>query len=101
MRVDFSLWILAFLWGIFLGVFYFGGLWLTVSALPRKKRPKRWLAVSYVLRLAGALAGFWIIIYKGGSAFFFTLAAFFLVRVTLTRVLIPKNGEKDHAAQSR
>ena len=101
MRVDFTLWALAFLWGILLGSFYFGGLWLTVKALPLKKRPKRWLAVSYILRLAGALAGFWVVIYKGASAFFFTLAAFFLVRVVLTRILIPKNGERDHAAQSR
>ena len=100
MSVDVILWGLAFLWGVFLGVFYFGGLWLTLKAMPRKSRPKRWLAVSYAVRLAGALAGFWLVVRDDPGAFLFTFLAFFLVRIILTRTLGHKSGEKHHAAQS-
>lgn len=100
MSVDVILWGLAFLWGVALGLFYFGGLWLTLKAMPRKRQPKRWLAVSYAIRLAGALAGFWLVVRKDPGAFLFTFLAFFLVRIILTRTLGHKNGGKPHAAQS-
>ena len=47
MRGDVTLWGLAFLWGVVLGLFYFGGLWMTLKTMPGKKWPKRRLAVSY------------------------------------------------------
>ena len=100
MRGDVTLWGLAFLWGVVLGLFYFGGLWMTLKTMPGKKWPKRRLAISYLVRVAGVLAGFWIVVQKGGVALLFTVVAFFGVRIILTRVLGPKNGEKDHAAQS-
>lgn len=99
MTVDVTLWGLAFLWGAALGLFYFGGLWLTLKAIPRKSRPKRWLWVSYAVRLSGALAGFWLVVRNDPGAFLFTFPAFFLVRIILTRVLGHKNGRKPHAAQ--
>ena len=99
MTVDMTLWGLAFLWGAALGFFYFGGLWLTLKAITRKSRPKRWLAISYAVRLAGALAGFWLVIQKDPGAFLFTFLAFFLVRIILTRTLGHKSGGKPHAAQ--
>ena len=99
MAVNAATWGMGFLWGVLLGLFYFGGLWMTLSALPRKKRPKRWLAVSYVVRLAGAMAGFWVVVHKDLLAFFFTLAAFFLVRIVLIRRLAPKNEKKEHATE--
>ena len=100
MTVDVIQWGLAFLWGVFLGVFYFGGLWVTLKMMPRKERPKRWLAFSYIVRLAGALAGFWIVVQKDPLAFLFTFVAFFAVRIILTRALGHKIGEKGNAAQS-
>ena len=70
------------------------------SGHARKKAAKRWLAVSYMVRLAGILAGFWIVIQKDMGAFLFTFLAFFGVRIILTRALGHKRGEKQHAAQS-
>jgi len=99
MSVDVTLWGLAFLWGAVLGLFYFGGLWLTLKIMQRKERPKRWLAFSYILRVAGALAGFWVVVQKDPGAFLFTFLAFFAVRIILTRVLGREGGEKQHAAQ--
>jgi len=99
MTIDATFWVLAFLWGVFLGVFYFGGLWLTLKTMPRKEKPKAWLAVSYGVRVAGALAGFWVVVRKDVLAFLFTFAAFFVVRIILTRILGHKVGEKENAAQ--
>lgn len=100
MTVDVIQWGLAFLWGVFLGLFYFGGLWLTLKMMPRKERPKSWLTFSYIVRLAGALTGFWIVVQKDPLAFLFTFVAFFAVRIILTRALGHKIGEKRNAAQS-
>jgi F1F0 ATPase subunit 2 len=99
MSVDVTLWGLAFLWGAVLGLFYFGGLWLTLKMMHRKKSPKRWLVFSYILRVTGALAGFWVVVQKDPGAFLFTFLAFFAVRIILTRVLGREGGEKQHAAQ--
>ncbi len=99
MTADFTLWGLAFLWGVVLGLFYFGGLWFTLKAMPRKEKPKRWLAFSYILRLAGALCGFWLVVQKDVMAFMFTLLAFFGVRMVLIRTLKQKGDENNHAVQ--
>ena len=96
------LWGLAFLWGGVLGLFYFGGLWFTLKMMHHRERPKRWLVFSYITRLAGVLAGFWVVVQKDPGAFIFTFLAFFGVRVILTRTLgRQKNGEKHHAVKSR
>ena len=100
MTFDVTVWGLAFFWGAVLGVFYFGGLWVTLKMMPRKQRPKSWLAVSYVVRVAGALAGFWVVLQRDPGAFIFTFLAFFGVRIILTRTLGHKRAEKHHAAQS-
>jgi F1F0 ATPase subunit 2 len=77
MSAQVALWGLAFVWGGVLGLFYFGGLWFTLKRMHGKDKPKRWLAFSYMVRLAGALAGFWLVVQKDPAAFIFTLAAFF------------------------
>ena len=99
MTIDVTFWGLAFLWGVFLSLFYFGGLWLTLKIMPHKEKPKVWLAFSYLVRVAGALAGFWVVVRKDPMAFLFTFVAFFAVRIILTRALGHKIGEKGNAAQ--
>lgn len=94
---NFILLFLAFLWGTVLGLFYFGGLWLTLKTVLGKRRPGRWLAISVVARLAVVLSGFWIILRQGPTAFFLTLAGFFLVRIVLTRRLGPERKGFYHA----
>ncbi|BBO85812.1 ATP synthase subunit I [Desulfosarcina ovata] len=97
MKVDGTMWGLAFLWGAFLGLLYFGGLWLTVKTALDKRRPGRWLAISAIVRLATVLSGFWIVLRMDPAAFFFTLAGFFLVRIALTRILGPESKGPHHA----
>jgi F1F0 ATPase subunit 2 len=84
----------ALLWGIVLGIFYFGGLWWTVRSLPRTTRPRLQLGLSYVLRTSVALLGFWLILRKDLMAFFLTFVAFFLVRLVLTRRI--GNAEREN-----
>lgn len=43
--------IIAFLIGSGLGLFYFGGLWLTVQQLPVTKHPYRLMLFSFLFRL--------------------------------------------------
>ncbi|BBO76329.1 hypothetical protein DSCW_37460 [Desulfosarcina widdelii] len=100
MDVNLTLFGLAFLWGAFLGLIYFGGLWLTLKTAPDKRRPVRWLAISFVARLTMAMSGFWIILRMNPAVFFCTLAGFFLVRIVLTRMLGRKIKGVGHAAHA-
>ena len=43
--------IIAFIVGSGLGLFYFGGLWLTVQQLPITKHPYRLMLLSFLFRL--------------------------------------------------
>jgi F1F0 ATPase subunit 2 len=97
MDVHVTLLALAFLWGAFLGLFHFGGLWLTVKTAPGKRRPVRWLAGSFVIRLAAVLAGFGWSLRLNPTAFFCTLSGFFLLRIVLTRILGHEKWRPRHA----
>ena len=47
--------------GFFLGVLFFGGLWLTVVKSLVSKRPWVWFLTSMVLRTSIALSGFYLL----------------------------------------
>jgi F1F0 ATPase subunit 2 len=57
--------------GVFLGILYFGGLWLTVKALPRAANPVRLTVMSFVGRI-GLVIGAMALITDGQAT---TLAA--------------------------
>ena len=96
---DSVFWCLAAVWGSALGLFYFGGLWWTLQSLSERPRPRSWLALSYVVRTALVLAGFWLVLRKGAAGLFFALGAFFLMRVLITRRLLHGKGGHTHADQ--
>ena len=54
--------IIVFLGGFGIGLFYFGGLWLTVSKLPLAKHPYRFMFSSFFLRLVLSLGGFYLLV---------------------------------------
>ncbi len=80
-------WVLSAAWGSALGGFYFYGLWWSLGRISRVRRPRRWLAVGFAVRLGIALLGFWLVIRRDPTSFFFTLGAFFLARLVLTRLI--------------
>jgi F1F0 ATPase subunit 2 len=91
---DFLRWTTAAAWGLAVGGFYFYGLWWTLRKAPSRTNPKLWLGISYAVRLTVALVGFWLVLQKDVVSFFFTLGAFFLMRVLLTRRLAGPNGPR-------
>lgn len=57
--------IIAFIIGTIIGVFYFQLLWLTVSNLPKSKRPYMLSLVSLFVRLIVVFVAFFLIIKVG------------------------------------
>lgn len=62
---DWSLIVLAWIAGAGLGVFFFGGLWLTVMRLPSSRHPAILTLASFFGRIIVTLAGFYFI--SGGE----------------------------------
>lgn len=80
--------LLALLAGGALGVFFFGGLWLTVRKGMQAAVPAAWFLLSFLLRMAVALAGFYSIA-KFGEWQHLALAlfGFIVARMVLTRII--------------
>jgi len=78
---------LAFLTGIAIGAIYFAGLWETVRGLPDAKRPVRRMALSFALRAALALAGFWLVLQGGWESLAAAMVGFLAMREILLRRL--------------
>ena len=100
MEINPLLWGLSFVWGILLGLFYFGGLWMTLKHVSGVNKPKFWLGVSYVIRIFFIMIGFWIVMKRDLVLFIFTFLAFFITRVILTHTLGRESRGKKHAHQS-
>ena len=77
--------VLAFMAGLGLGVFYFGGLWLTVQRLPQARHPGLLTLLSLIIRLGVTLAAFYLVMAGRWERLLVCLAGFLLVRVVLVR----------------
>ena len=86
--------VIALLTGLGLGLFYFGCLWLTVKRLTTVKHPYRLILVSFLLRLAISLTGFYLILISSGEQKLISLLTcilgFFIIRGILIRRLQPE-----------
>ena len=100
MGINPILWAFSFIWGVLLGLFYFGGLWMTLKYIARTNKSKSWLGVSFIIRIALIMAGFWVSIKVGAVSFILTFSAFLITRVILTRTLGRERRGKIHAHQS-
>jgi F1F0 ATPase subunit 2 len=76
---------LAFVAGIVVGLFYFGGLWLTVQRLPQTRRPAVLSLVSLFIRLGLTLAVFYLVMAGRWERLLACLAGFLLMRLLLVR----------------
>ncbi len=74
-------------WGVILGVFYFGGLWLTVQHLPHSQQPSLLTLGSFLGRSAVCLFGFYLAIGNGLEWLIFSLTGFILMKIALVRRL--------------
>lgn len=78
--------------GILLGMFYFLGLWWTVSRLPQSPRPLVLSVVSFLVRTGLVLVGFYFIA-RGGhwENLIASLVGFILARIILVQRLAPRS----------
>ena len=88
---------LALVWGLILGLFYFGGLWWTLRIFIQKIHARFWFGLSFLIRTSVIMLFFWIIVEKDIKAFFITFTGFLLMRFFLTHKLGIVQKGKEHA----
>jgi F1F0 ATPase subunit 2 len=71
--------------GVVLGLFYFGGLWLTVRQIPLAGRPGLLSFVSFVVRTAATLLGFYVVMGGRWERLLIALAGFLAFRTVAVR----------------
>lgn len=75
--------------GIGLGIFYFGGLWLTVRRVPTARRPVLWSLCSFFGRSAVIVFGFYLLMGDCWKRLLTGLLGFVGVRIVLVRLWGP------------
>jgi F1F0 ATPase subunit 2 len=83
-----------FIAGGLIGIFYFGGLWLTVKRIPTSDNPQLLLVCSFFLRMAAALAAFYVLLPWGWQALIAALLGLVISRQVLTRIKGRKPGNR-------
>jgi len=78
--------ILAFIAGLALGIFFFGGLWFTVKKAVTAKIPAIWFFVSFILRVSVVMLGFYYISPGGWQRLIFSLIGFIIARFVVTHL---------------
>jgi F1F0 ATPase subunit 2 len=69
--------------GLVIGLFYFGGLWLTMRHLPKTQRPTLLLIASFFGRLGLSLAAFVVVANGRWQRLLVAILAFFVMRFIL------------------
>ena len=82
-----SVLVLCALGGAGLGLFFFGGLWLTVQRMPGTKQPMVFLTVSMILRLIVLLIGLFFIMDGDVFRLLAAVTGILAARFTLMRTL--------------
>ncbi|WP_269619436.1 ATP synthase subunit I [Zhongshania sp. BJYM1] len=86
---------LAAVAGIGLGLFFYGGLYLTVSRGLNSQRPALWFFTSFVLRVAVVLTGFYFVNDGHWQRLVSCVTAFMIVGVIFPMwKKIPPSGDK-------
>jgi F1F0 ATPase subunit 2 len=75
--------------GVGLGLFYFGGLWLTLRLLPSSRYAGLLVSGSLLLRVGVTLPGFYLVMGGQVERMAACLLGFILARVLLARRLAP------------
>jgi F1F0 ATPase subunit 2 len=79
----------ALLEGMVLGGIFFGGLWLTIRYTLSSTALGLWLVGSFILRMAIAVAGFYVVFAGDWQRLIACLLGFVLARFIVARVLQP------------
>ncbi len=83
---DTVLWILALTGGMVVGVFFFGGLWLTVKKAVAAKNTSLLFAASSVFRICVTLAGLYFISHGNLQRLLIAMIGFIAARFLVSRL---------------
>ncbi len=83
---DLVILVVAFLLGGVLGVFYFGGLWLTVKRVPYSKHPKIMMLASFMVRVSALVAAFYVLNRNDWRKWALALLGFMVIRAISLRI---------------
>jgi F1F0 ATPase subunit 2 len=85
--------------GILLGTFFFGGLWFTVRKGMVAKNPALLFLVSFIIRIAVVLTGFYFIAQSDWKNILFCLGGFLVARSAVTRLTKEKDQTNLHSKE--
>jgi F1F0 ATPase subunit 2 len=97
--MDILYFIVTFIAGMALGLFYFGTLWLTLRYLPKARRPEILTLGGFFVRTAITLFGFYLIMGGRWERLLIAFVGFILARIFITRRLRP--GDATSSGQVR
>lgn len=83
---EIMIFVLVAIGGFFLGIIFFGGLWLTVSNSLHFKSPAGWFIMSFILRTGITLAGFYYMCGDQWQRLVSCLFGFIVARVIITKL---------------
>jgi F1F0 ATPase subunit 2 len=72
--------LLAFVGGVAIGIFYFGGLWWTVERLPRAQKPALLATVSFLGRTFVSIFAFFLMMAGSWQRLLVSVLGFLVVR---------------------
>ena len=72
--------VLSFFVGLAMGALFFGGLWWTVQKMTASRNPQLISGISFLLRAAVVMAGFYLLVGQGMSGMIAALAGFIVAR---------------------
>ncbi|HEC59109.1 MAG TPA: ATP synthase subunit I [Methylophaga sp.] len=87
--------LLSFLVGMALGLFFFGGLWLTIRKATTSPNPGLLFLGSIMLRMAVVISGFYVVLGDDWQRLCVALLGFIIARMLLTH-FIPSPQENSH-----
>lgn len=87
--IDWLVIVPGLLGGLLIGVVFFGGLFWTIQRLPTAQNPALLFFVSFVVRTAIALGGFYVVAAGNWQRVLVAAVGFFVARVILVRALNP------------
>ncbi len=80
-------------WGGLLSLLHFGGLWLSLSFMPRVARPTLWFYGGLLVRYGVTLGGMWMALKVGPGAIMSACAGFYAMRMLMVPRLSGIRGE--------
>lgn len=99
---DWPVYLLSFMAGSILGLFFFGMLWLTVKKSLNARQPAIWFSLSLLIRLVVTVAGFYFVSGQQWQRLLLMMAGFVITRsllILLTKKqenLPTEGGDTDH-----